>query len=124
MPFGLTNAPATIQRLMEQVLSGLHWTTCLLIFSATVEEHLEKLCYVLDRLKNACLKSKPSKCNLMRKSIQYLGHVVSEHGIKTGPEKSRCVADWPTPSNGHEMKQFLGLAGYYCCDCSTTLPPD
>eukprot|EP00731_Ephydatia_muelleri_P013103 Em0007g413a len=119
MPFGLTNAPATFQRLMEKVLSGLHWTTCLvylddiLIFSATVEDHLVRLRDVLDRLKNAGLKIKPSKCHLMRKSIKYLGHVVSEHGIKTDPEKTRCVADWPTPSNAHELRQFLGLAGYY-----------
>ena len=119
MPFGLTNAPATFQRLMEEVLSGLHWTTCLvylddiLIFSATVEDHLVRLRDVLDRLKNAGLKIKPSKCHLMRKSIKYLGHVVSEHGIKTDPEKTRCVADWPTPSNAHELRQFLGLAGYY-----------
>ena len=119
MPFGLTNAPATFQRLMEKVLSGLHWTTCLvylddiLIFSATVEDHLVRLRDVLDRLKNAGLQIKPSKCHLMRKSIKYLGHVVSEHGIKTDPEKTRCVADWPTPSNAHELRQFLGLAGYY-----------
>eukprot|EP00731_Ephydatia_muelleri_P000986 Em0001g986a len=101
MPFGLTNAPATFQRLMEEVLSGLHWTTCLvylddiLIFSATVEDHLVRLRDVLDRLKNAGLKIKP------------------KHGIKTDPEKTRCVADWPTPSNAHELRQFLGLAGYY-----------
>eukprot|EP00731_Ephydatia_muelleri_P011498 Em0006g392a len=119
MPFGLTNAPATFQRLMEEVLSGLHWTTCLvylddiLIFSATIEDHLVRLRDVLDRLKNAGLKIKPSNSHLMRKSIKYLGHVVSEHGIKTDPEKTRCVADWPTPSNAHELRQFLGLAGYY-----------
>ena len=65
MPFGLINAPATFQRLMEEVLSGLHWTTWLvylddiLIFSATVEDHLVRLRDVLDRLKNAGLKIKP-----------------------------------------------------------------
>ena len=85
----------------------------ILIFSATVEDHLVRLRDVLDRLKNAGLKIKPSKYHLMRKSIKYHGHVVSEHGIKTDPEKTRCAADWPTPSNAHELKQFLGLAGYY-----------
>ena len=44
-------------------------------------------------------ENQPSKCHLMRKSITYLGHVVSEHGIKTDPEKTRCVADWPTTLN-------------------------
>ena len=66
MPFGLTNAPATFQRLMERVLAGLHWTTCLiylddvLIFSATVQQHFTRLREIFDRLKQAGLKMKPS----------------------------------------------------------------
>ncbi|KAL5489484.1 hypothetical protein EMCRGX_G018578 [Ephydatia muelleri] len=89
MPFGLTNAPATFQRLMERVLAGLHWTTCLiylddiLIFSATVQQHFTRLREIFDHLKQAGLKIKPSKCLLLQKSIKYLGHVVSEHGTKT-----------------------------------------
>eukprot|EP00731_Ephydatia_muelleri_P008795 Em0004g1133a len=100
MPFGLTNAPATFQRLMERVLAGLHWTTCLiylddiLIFSATVQQHFTRLREIFDRLKQA-------------------GHVVSEHGIKTDSDKTRCIADWPTPSCLQDLKQFLGLASYY-----------
>ena len=119
MPFGLTNAPATFQRLMERVLAGLHWTTCLiylddiLIFSATVQQHFSRLREIFDRLKQAGLKIKPSKCLLLQKNIKYLGHVVSEHGIKTDPDKTRCIADWPTPSCLQELKQFLGLASYY-----------
>ena len=119
MPFGLTNAPATFQRLMERVLAGLHWTTCLiylddiLIFSATVQQHFTRLREIFDRLKQAGLKIKPSKCSLLQKSIKYLGHVVSEHGIKTDSDKTRCIADWPTPSCLQDLKQFLGLASYY-----------
>ena len=115
MPFGLTNAPATFQRLMERVLAGLHWTTCLiylddiLIFSATVQQHFTRLREIFDRLKQAGLKIKPSKCLLLQKSIKYLGHVVSEHGIKTDSDKTRCIADWPTPS----CLQDLKLASYY-----------
>eukprot|EP00731_Ephydatia_muelleri_P032903 Em0024g447a len=119
MPFGLTNAPATFQRLMERVLAGLHWTTCLiylddiLILSATVQQHFTRLREIFDRLKQAGLKIKPSKCLLLQKSIKYLGHVVSEHGIKTDSDKIRCIADWPTPSCLQDLKQFLGLASYY-----------
>ena len=50
---------------------------------------------------------------MMRKSKKYLVHVVSEQEIKSDPEKTRCVADWPIPSNAHGLRQFLGLAGYY-----------
>ena len=119
MPFGLCNAPGTFQRLMEHVLRGLHWSTCLvylddiIIFSTTIEEHLSRLADVLTRLRQAGLKVKPSKCHLMKKSVHYLGHVVSSEGVETDPAKIQCIADWMTPSNAKELKQFLGLASYY-----------
>ena len=68
MPFGLSNAPATFQRLMQHVLSGLHWSICLvylddiIVFGKSVEEHLDQLREVLTRLQNAGLIIKPSKC--------------------------------------------------------------
>ena len=119
MPFGLCNAPGTFQRLMELILTGLHWTTCLvylddiIIYSRTVEEHLQRLKEVLERLKGAGLKLKPSKCHLLRKSVKYLGHVISEHGVGTDPEKTASVAKWSTPTDLKELRQFLGLASYY-----------
>ena len=91
MPFGLCNAPATFQRLMEAVLAGLHWSTCLvylddiLVFSETLEEHFDKLRDVFERLRRAGLKIKPEKCHIFRKEVQYLGHIVSKKGIATDP---------------------------------------
>ena len=119
MPFGLSNAPATFQRLMEHVLSGLHWSICLvylddiIVFGKSVEEHLDQLREVLTRLQNAGLKIKPSKCHLMQTRVWYLGHIVSSKGIETDPEKVRCVSDWPTPTDQRSLKQFMGLASYY-----------
>ena len=119
MPFGLCNAPGTFQRLMERVLRGLHWRTCLvylddiIIFSKTIQDHLLRLAEVFTRLRNAGLKLKPSKCHLLRKSVHYLGHVVSNRGVETDPAKIKCIAEWPTPSNAKELRQFLGLASYY-----------
>ena len=75
---------------MSLVLSGLCWKTCLvylddiIIFSQTVEEHLQRLAEVLRRLKDAGLKIKPGKCQLLSKSVQYLGHIVSEKAIRRG----------------------------------------
>ena len=95
MPFGLTNAPSTFQRLMSMVLAGLSWVTCLvylddiIIFSRTVEEHLQRLTEVLQRLKEAGLKIKPSKCHLLCKSVRYLGYVVSEKGIAADASVSK-----------------------------------
>ncbi|KRX34816.1 Retrovirus-related Pol polyprotein from transposon, partial [Trichinella sp. T6] len=107
MPFGLCNAPATFQRLMEKALRGLTWKTCLvylddvIVFGKTEEEHLERLEGVLSRLRSVGLKIKPEKCQLMRQSVRYLGHIVTQHG------------EWPTPRCVREVRQFLGLASYY-----------
>jgi len=77
MPFGLCNSGATFQRLMDVVLSGLHFQVCLvyiddiILFSSTVDEHLERLITVLDRLQSAGLKLKPEKCVLFQKSVTF-----------------------------------------------------
>ena len=119
MPFGLTNAPATFQRLMERVLAGLQWKICLvyiddiIIFSATVDDHLQQLNEVFSRLKIAGLKLKPKKCHLFQRKVQYLGHIVSEEGIETDPEKIEVIRQWDRPSNVSELRSFLGLCSYY-----------
>ena len=95
MPFGLTNAPATFQRLMESYLGELHLNWCIIylddiiVFSRTPEEHLHRLTAVFNKLKAAGLKLKPSKCDLFKQWINYLGHVVSKEGVSTDPEKLR-----------------------------------
>ena len=119
MPFGLCNAPATFQRLMEQVLAGLHWTTCLvylddiIIFSKSIEQHLAQLSDVFARLKGAGLKIRPKKCRLLQTSVQYLGHIISGEGVRTDPAKISCVANWPIPRNKTDLQRFLGFASYY-----------
>ena len=119
MPFGLCNAPSTFQKLMEMVLAGLHWTTCLVylddivIFSTTVEQHLSRLRDVLARLKKAGLKLKPSKCHILKKCVHYLGHIVSADGVKVDDDKIKCIVEWPTPVNLEELRRFLGIASYY-----------
>ena len=103
MPFGLCNAPASFQRLMERCMGELNLRDCLIylddviIFSSTFEEHLERLDAVFSRLKQHNLKLKPSKCEFLRSEVTYLGHVVSEEGIRTDPEKTKAVKNWPVP---------------------------
>ena len=119
MPFGLCNAGATFQRLMDLVLTGLNFEICLVylddivLFSTTPEEHLGRLTQVLERLKQANLKLKPSKCRLMQKQVEFLGHVISGDGIATDPEKTRLVEEWPEPTNIKQLRGYLGLTGYY-----------
>jgi len=79
----------------------------------TLEQHLERLEVLFQKLKAVNLKLKPSKCFFMQTSIKFLGHVVSKDGLATDAEKTRLVADWPVPINLKQLRGFLGLAGYY-----------
>jgi transposase InsO family protein len=119
LPFGLTSATATFERLMEMVLRGLHWKTLLIylddviVFSNSLEEHCDRLAEVFQRLRSAGLKLKPSKCELFRTKVNYLGHVVSSQGVSTDPDKVKAVQEWPTPQCLTQLKAFLGTVGYY-----------
>jgi len=119
MPFGLCGAGATFQRLMDLVLSGLNMDICLvylddiIVFSYSLKQHLERLELVLRRIKEAGLKLKPSKCNLLQKSVCFLGHIVTGNGIATDPSKTSIIQHWPTPTSAKDLRSFLGLSGYY-----------
>uniref|UniRef100_A0A5S6QFV4 RNA-directed DNA polymerase n=1 Tax=Trichuris muris TaxID=70415 RepID=A0A5S6QFV4_TRIMR len=119
LPFGLTGAPATFQRLMEQVLSGLNWKCCVayldevIIFARNYEEHLYRLREVLGRLRKAGLKARPNKCKFFRKEIKYLGHLVTEDGVSPDPELTDKIVNYPEPKCLEELRSFVGLASYY-----------
>ena len=85
----------------------------LVIFSATCEEHLQHLQAVLQRLRDAGLTAKPSKCQFGMKECVYLGHVVG--GGTTQPEVSKveAVQRWALPQTKKQVRAFLGLTGYY-----------
>ena len=65
------------------------------------------------KLREADLKLKEVKCNFLKKHIQYLGHIVLGKGITPMPEKLACIKEMPPPKTPKEVKQFLGLIGYY-----------
>ena len=119
MPFGLCNAPGTFERLMGQVLSGLQWEVAILylddviVHSKDFDRHLDRLIKVFGRIREARLKLKPSKCRFFQRKVSFLGHVVSEEGIKTDPVKIECVKTWPGPKTVKQVRSFLGLASYY-----------
>ena len=119
MPFGLCNAPSTFERLMEHVLTGLHWKSLLvylddiIVFGRNVTEIATRLEEVFERLRSAGLKLKPSKCFLFKPQVHYLGHIVSAEGIHTEPDKVKTIQDWPAPTTVTQVKSFIGLASYY-----------
>ena len=119
MPFGLKNAPATFQRIMDEVLRGLFEDTCLvylddiIIYSSSLQEHLQKLIKVFKRLESANFKIKLEKCEFLKREIKYLGHIITDQGVKPNPEKIEAVSKFPIPKTRTEIKGFLGLLGYY-----------
>ena len=119
MAMGLKNAGGTFQRLMELVLAGLDTRTCLvylddiILFNKTEQEHLETLRDVFGRIREAGLKLKPQKCHLARSEVTFLGHSVSEAGVKPDPRNVDKVLTWPEPATDSDMNSFLGLCGYY-----------
>lgn len=119
LSFGLANAPALFQRLMDYVLSGLTWEACLvylddiIIWADSFEEHIRRLSQVLQRLREADLKLKPSKCRLFQRKVGFLGHVISADGIEPDPAKISSVVEWPVPRNVSDVRAFIGLASYY-----------
>lgn len=103
-----------MMRLMDLILSGLLRTCCLvylddiITFSRTFTRHLERLSAVFERLSQASLKIKASKCKLFREKVHFLGHIVSTSGISADPEKAKVVASWPRDL--HELRSFVGPA--------------
>ena len=121
VPFGLCNAPATFSRLMDHVLAGLHWETCLfylddiIVFSSTLEEHLTRLRQVFERLRHANLKLGADKYTFAAKEVNYLGHRVTEEGLLPDPSLLAAIREIPPPKTPTEIRSFLGLTGYYRC---------
>jgi hypothetical protein len=118
MPYGLKGAPATFQILMTAVLSGIQGIKCLVylddvIFGQNLETHNDRLREVLSRLRTHNLNFQPDKRVFFRKEVSYLGHVIGPTGVRPDEKRVMAVRDFTEHKTTHELKGFLGLAGYY-----------
>ena len=84
-----------------------------LLATNTAREHLEKLEQLLDAHIKAGLLLKPSKCKLLKRRIEFLGHLISKDGIETSPTHTEAIVNWNRPVAGKDLASFLGLASYY-----------
>ncbi|KAJ9561636.1 LOW QUALITY PROTEIN: hypothetical protein OSB04_006796 [Centaurea solstitialis] len=119
MPFGLTNAPAVFMDLMNRVCRPyldkfvIVFIDDILIYSQGKEDHEHHLRLILELLKAKKLYAKFSKCEFSIREVHFLGHVVNKEGIHVDPAKIEAIKKWEAPKTPTEIRQFLGLAGYY-----------
>jgi hypothetical protein len=117
--FGLTNASAYFMYLMNSMFMTeldnfvVVFIDDILIYSKNVKENAKHLRIVLQRLRDHKLYSKFSKCEFWLNSVKFLGHTISKDGISVDPRKVQEVMDWKPPKSVHQIRSFLGLAGYY-----------
>jgi hypothetical protein len=116
---GVTNAPSTFQELMNDIFKPylrkyvLVFFDDILVYNQNLKEHLEHLKVVLKVLQDNQLFAKMSKCTFGCQEVSYLGHLISQEGVKANPAKIASMVSWPIPANIKALRGFLGLTGYY-----------
>lgn len=129
MPFGMRNAPATFQRSVNHVLSGLHGCEAYLdviVYSSSWSEHLCQIQDLFDRLSAASLTINLAKCDFGKATVTYLGKIVGRGQVRPLGAKIEAICQFPVPTNRRELRGFLGMAGYYrnfCKNFSSVVVP-
>nr|GFC96294.1 putative reverse transcriptase domain-containing protein [Tanacetum cinerariifolium] len=119
MPFGSTNALAVFMDIMNRMCKPyldkflIVFIDDILIYSRNEEEHANRLRIILELLQKAKLYAKFSKCDFWIRIVQFLGHLIDSQGLHVDPAKIEAVKNWTSPTTPTEVRQFLGLVGYY-----------
>ena len=119
MPFGVKNAPGSFQREMRRVLSGrlnkgvFVFIDDIIVYSSTVDEHIDLVDWVLSRLEKTEYFANPKKCEFLKDEVNFLGHVVKRDGVSMQQHKVRAISEWPVLQSVKDVRSFLGLAGFY-----------
>ncbi|XP_015168928.1 uncharacterized protein K02A2.6-like [Solanum tuberosum] len=85
----------------------------IVVYSNSLEEHVEHLCKVFKVLRDNDLCVKREKCSFAQATVQFLGHTISHGEIRMDSDKVEAIRDWEAPTKVPELRSFLGLANYY-----------
>ena len=119
MPFGLTNAPASFQRFMNDIFgdmldkSVLVYLDDILIYSDDIDQHRHHVREVLSRLRKHGLYAREDKCEFHKTQVEFLGYILSEHGLEMAQDKIETIQNWPEPRKVKDIQSFLGFANFY-----------
>ena len=117
LPFGVSAAPGVFQRCMENLLQGCKGVSVylddILVTGSTVEEHLQNLDKVLNKLEMAGLKLNKAKCSFLMPQVEYLGHIIDQYGLHPTEKKVKAIKEAPQPCNVNDLRAFLGIINYY-----------
>ena len=117
LPFGISSSPAIFQKIMDKLLNGLEgvvwYLDDILISGRTEAEHCRNLEKVLSRLSAHGFRGRKDKCSFYQRSVQFLGHVIDQHGVRVNPQKVRAIVDMKAPTCLSELQTFMGMSTYY-----------
>ena len=117
LPFGVSSAPSIFQRTMDNLMRGIKGVSTyiddILISGSTIEEHLQTLDIVLQKLESAGLKLNKAKCFFLHSQVEYLGHIIDKVGLHPTTEKVLAIREAPRPRNVSELRSFFGIINYY-----------
>lgn len=118
LPFGLKISSNSFQRMLTIALSGLDaeaflYVDDIIVFGCSLKHHNENLIKVFERLKSCNLKLNANKCSFLKAEVVYLGHLITDKGIKTDPAKNDAIRNYPVPTTTDEVRRFVAFCNYY-----------
>ncbi|MBX9692121.1 MAG: hypothetical protein K2Z81_07040, partial [Cyanobacteria bacterium] len=118
--FGIKTAPSYFQqKIAGEIMAGLNYVILemyiddILTYAQTEDEYIENLRKIFERLRQFKITLNPDKCRFCLREVEFVGHLITRHGVKFSPEKIRKVFDFELPTTAKQLRSFLGLANYF-----------
>ena len=115
MPYGITTGSEVFQRCMEQLFEGLPCAIVIddiLVWGRSREEHDLRLRQVMDRIRAVNLRLNPEKCRFRVTEVAYVGHLLSDQGVRPVPANTAAFRLIPPPEDKNGLLRFLGMTNY------------